>query len=88
MEFFNAIVARTAMVVVTWLSTRQTESAFIILFLLVFATALMIMMARWRRIAEYATLRVILCRTQPWLQGAFDVDSNCPPTCLITATVS
>src|SRR6185503_9346073 len=43
------------------------------LFLLVFATALMLMMARWRRIAEYwPPFAVIFCAfaLQPWLQGA------------------
>jgi hypothetical protein len=74
-EFFgNSILACTAMVV-GYLAfdpsdRKRTHHS---LFLLVFATALMLMMARWRRIAEYwPPFAVIFCAfaLQPWLDGA------------------
>ena len=70
----NSIVACTAMVVgYLAFDPSDRKRAHHSLFLLVFATALMIMMARWRRIAEYwPPFAVIFCAfaLQPWLQGA------------------
>ena len=70
----NSIVACTAMVVgYLAFDPSDRKRAHYSLFLLVFATALVIMMARWRRIAEYwPPFAVIFCAfaLQPWLQGA------------------
>jgi hypothetical protein len=70
----NSLVACTAMVVgYVAFDPSDRKRAHHSLFLLVFATALMIMMARWRRIAEYwPPFAVIFCAfaLQPWLQGA------------------
>ena len=70
----NSIVACTAMVVgYLAFDPSDRKRAHHSLFLLVFATALMIMMARWRRIAEYWPPFAVIFSAfalQPWLVGA------------------
>lgn len=69
----NSVVACAAMVAgYLAFDPADRKRAHYSLFLLVFATALMIMTARWRRIAEYwPPFAVIFCAfaLQPWLQG-------------------
>lgn len=74
-EFFgNSVVACTVMVVgYLAFDPSDRKRNHHSLFLLVFATVLMLMMARWRRIAEYwPPFAVIFCAfaLQPWLLGA------------------
>jgi hypothetical protein len=73
-EFFgNSLVACAAMVAgYLAFDPSDRKRAHHPLFLLVFATALMIMMARWRRIAEYWPPFAIIFSAfalQPWLEG-------------------
>jgi hypothetical protein len=70
----NSVVACTAMVVgYLAFDPADRKRAHHSLFFLIFSTALMIMNARWKRIAEYwPPFAVIFCAfaLQPWLQGA------------------
>lgn len=73
-EFFgNSIVACAAMVLgYLAFDPSDRKRAHHSLFFLVFATALMIMTARWRRIAEYWPPFAVIFSAfalQPWLQG-------------------
>jgi hypothetical protein len=69
----NSIVACVAMIVgYLAFDPADRERAHHSLFFLILATALMLMTARWRRIAEYwPPFAVIFCAfsLQPWLQG-------------------
>jgi hypothetical protein len=69
----NSIVACAAMVVgYLAFDPSERKHAHHSLFFLVFATVLMIMMARWRRIAEYWPPFAVIFSAfalQPWLQG-------------------
>lgn len=69
----NSVVACAAMVVgYVAFDPSDRKRAHHSLFFLLFATALMIMMARWRRIAEYWPPFAVMFSAfalQPWLQG-------------------
>jgi hypothetical protein len=69
----NSVVACAAMVVgYVSFDPSDRKRAHHSLFFLLFATALMIMMARWRRIAEYWPPFAVMFSAfalQPWLQG-------------------
>ena len=70
----NSILACTAMVVgYLAFDPSERKRSQQSMFLLMFATALMIMMARWRRIAEYWPPFAVIFAAfalQPWFQGA------------------
>jgi hypothetical protein len=79
----NSIVACTSMFT-GYLAFEPSERrrAHFPLFLLLFATALMIMTARWRRIAEYWPPFAVLFAAfslQPWLQGLRSYPRRLPP---------
>jgi hypothetical protein len=78
----NSIVACVAMLVgYVSFDPSDRKRSHQSLFFLIFATVLMIMTARWKRIAEYwPPFAVIFCAfaLQPWLQGAHSSLSGLP----------
>jgi hypothetical protein len=78
----NSVVACVAMIVgYVSFDPSDRKRSHQSLFFLIFATMLMIMTARWKRIAEYwPPFAVIFCAfaLQPWLQGAHSSLSGLP----------
>ena len=82
----NSAVACVAMVVgYVWFEPSERRRAGYPLFFLLFSTALMIMTARWKRIAEYWPPFAVMFAAfsvQPWLQGVRSYLTRLPPDVL------